>query len=74
MIPDKKIVMVARGAMAIRHYGVIYDLAAPGGAKLRVFPKTYEEDNPSVRYLLVQSAPLPFFHEVDAFAFAQVVA
>lgn len=74
MIPDKKVVMIARGAMAVKHYGIILDLAVPGGAKVRVFPKSYEEDNPSVRYVLLQSAPLPFFHEVDAFGYMQVIA
>lgn len=74
MVPVKKIVMVARGAKAIRHYGCIQDMDAPGGARVRVFPKSWKEPDPSAQWLMLQSAPLPLFHQVDAFAYAQVIA
>lgn len=74
MIPDKRAVLVARGARAVKHYGLIHDLAAPGGAAVRSFPKTWDEQNPSVRYVMLQSAPLPFFHQIDGFVTALVVA
>ena len=74
MIPDKRVVMVARGARAVKHYGAIMDMDAPGGAAVRVFPKSWRESNPSVQYVMLQSAPLPFFHQIDAFLTALVVA
>lgn len=74
MIPAKRAVLVARGARAVKHYGLILDLDAPGGAAVRAFPKSWDEKNPSMRYVMLQSAPLPFFHQIDGFVTALVVA
>lgn len=41
-----------------RCYGAIKDVKAQLRA-MRIFPKTYDEDDPSVTYTLSQSAPLP---------------
>lgn len=65
MIPDGKVVVASTGADARRHYGAIRDRKA-GFAALPRFPKTWDEEDPAVDYLMVQSAPLPAFHEIDA--------
>lgn len=66
-IPDDMALVGSTGATGVRHYGLIKDLKAPGGAaRVRRFAKSYEEDNPSVRYTLVQSAPMPVMHTPDA--------
>ena len=38
------------------------------------FPKTWEEQDPSARWLMLQSAPLPALLEPDAFLTAKVIA
>ena len=73
MIQSKKVIAAAEGARSVRHYGAIMDLSAPGGASLRRFPKSWEEQDPSVRYVMVQSAPLPVFHQIDGLVIATVL-
>ena len=65
MIPDDKVIVAASTADARRHYGAIRDKKA-GFAALPRFPKTWEEEDPAMDWLMVQSAPLPAFHEIDA--------
>lgn len=73
MVPDKQVIMGARSARCSRNYGAIMDLSAgPGGASMRIFPKSWEEQDPSVRYVMLQSSPLPAVHEVDAFVRALI--
>lgn len=74
MIPAKKMFLASSQARAIRHYGAIMDVEVPGGAPVRVWPKTWVEKDPSQRILLLQSAPLPIYHQVDGIVIAQVVA
>lgn len=74
LIADDKIVMGSRMARCVRHYGAIQDLSAPSGLPVRVFAKSWEEEDPSVRYVMLQSAPLPVPHEVDAFVTVDVIA
>lgn len=74
MIPDKVCFLASTQARAIRHYGAIMDVEVPGGAPVRVWPKTWVEKDPSQRILLLQSAPLPVYHQVDGIVIAQVVA
>lgn len=68
MMPKDKILMLAGGARREMHYGAIKDLAVT--APVPRFPKTWVEEDPSARFLLVQSAPLPAPHQVDG----QIVA
>jgi len=73
MIPTNKIVMGSRAARAVRNYGAIVDLELQGSAALRFWPKSWITKDPSTRWLLMQSAPLPVINEPDAFAFATVI-
>lgn len=72
MIPAGKIIMTSTNADFRRHYGAIKDLKA-GLAALPRFVKSWEQEDPSVRYVLMQSAPLPAIHQVDALVTATVV-
>lgn len=73
MVPANKVLVIARGIRAVVHYGVIQDIAA-GTFATRAFAKTWVEEDPSVRYVLVQSAPLPVVHQVSALVVAVVTA
>lgn len=74
LIPAKKLFMAPRNLRAVRHYGAIRDLSIPGGqASLRWWPKSWLEEDPSVRLLMLQSAPLPVIHEIDGLVNATVL-
>lgn len=72
IVPVNKALVIARSLRATVHYGVIQDLAA-GNFASRAFVKSWTEEDPSARYLLVQSAPLPVVHQVNALVVATVV-
>lgn len=72
MISDKKIVVISPALRAIRKYGAIMDLRSL--VAVPFFPKVWEEEDPSVRYVVGQSAPMPIIVQVNGFAFAQVQA
>jgi hypothetical protein len=58
MIPDNTVIMASPGYMqGARCYGMVRDFKANFAAD-RFFVKMYEEEDPSVRYILMQSAPL----------------
>lgn len=71
MIPENKLILGATNARTARHYGVIQDLDAT--AAVRYFPKSWTHQDPSVRYIMLQSAPLVIPHQIDAFICAEVV-
>jgi len=71
MIPDGQVVLTSTKADFRRHYGAIRDKKA-GYAALPRFPKTWEQEDPSMEFLMVQSAPLPAIHQVDAIVSAKV--
>jgi len=73
MVPADKILLGSTGARTARHYGAIQDLEFPGGASVRLFPKSWVEKDPSVQMLLGQSAPLVVPHQIDAFASIKAV-
>jgi hypothetical protein len=73
MIPADRIVMGSTKARAERLYGAIQDLKAGTNAAVDYFPKSWEEEDPSARMLLVQSAPIPAPLQIDAFMTAKVV-
>ena len=72
MIDTKKVIMGSSNARAARHYGAIQDLEAT--AVTSRFAKSWTEKDPSVRFLMVQSAPLMSLHQVDGFIAAKVLA
>jgi len=74
MVPPKKVILGSTKARTARHYGAIRDLKLAGSAAVRWFPKTWEEEDPSIRWLMVQSAPLVCLHQPDAFAVMEVLA
>lgn len=71
MIPENIIILGAQNARTARHYGSIHDLEA--SAAVRYFPKSWTMEDPSVRYVMLQSAPLVIPHQVDAFMSIQAV-
>lgn len=71
MIDTKKVVMGSTQARTAKHYGAIQDLDAV--ASVARFPKSWTEQDPSVRFIMVQSAPLVSLHQVDGFICAIVL-
>ena len=55
--PDNTVVLVGDALEGVQAYGAIRDLKA-GVAAGPYFFKSWEEENPSVRWILMQSAPL----------------
>jgi hypothetical protein len=73
MVPAKKLFLGSTRARAARHYGLIQDLEA-GDAAVPYFPKSWVVKDPSVRWLMVQSAPLVVPHQIDGFLVATALA
>ena len=65
MVPVDAIFIASTQARTARHYGMIQDLTA--SASVPFFPKSWEEEDPSVRFIMVQSAPLVVPHQIDGF-------
>ena len=65
MIPNDKIVVTSTNADFRRHYGAIKDKKA-GWASVPRFPKVWDVEDPSITWIMVQSAPLPAAHQIDA--------
>jgi len=84
MVPMNGLLMASTGMRAVRLYGPIMDLQAgrtesvPGAIgnlfPMRRFPKSWEEQDPSQRWLMLQTAPLIVPLQVDAYMFAYPVA
>lgn len=72
MVPVDKLFMGSTQARTARHYSLIKDLQA-GNAAVRFFPKSWEEQDPSIRWLLVQSGALVCMHQPDGFLVAKAV-
>lgn len=71
MVPDGKVIMGSPNARTQRQYGAIQDLDAT--AAVARFPKSWTEKDPPARFVMLQSAPLPSMHQVDAFLCATVL-
>lgn len=71
-VPLKKVWIGSTRARCSRQYAVIKDLKSL--SPVQWFPKTWEEEDPSCRWLMLQSAPLPCLHQVDAFVSAEVLS
>ena len=71
-IPKDRIVMTSTQADFRRNFGAIADFDA-GLQPLAVYPKSWMTEDPSARTVLLQSAPLPAPHQIDAIISAKVV-
>ncbi|KAF0145106.1 MAG: major capsid protein E [Nitrospirae bacterium] len=71
MVPAKKILIGSTKARCECLYGAIQDLKAT--AAVARFPKSWEEEDPSVRWIMLQSAPIPATLDTDAFLTATVL-
>lgn len=77
MVPAKKVWLGSRRAQNSKLHAVIQDMEAIEGgiaAAVARFPKSWLTKDPSVRWLMVQSAPLMALNQPDAFVSAQVLA
>ena len=72
-IENNRVVMTSTQADFRRNYAAIQDLEA-GMVPMPIFVKSWEEKDPSGRVVLLQSAPLPAPHQIDAIVSALVVA
>lgn len=72
MVPVKQILLGSTRTRAVKHYGAIRDLKAT--ATVARFPKSWEVEDPSVRWVMLQSAPIPCPLDTDAFLTATVLA
>jgi hypothetical protein len=57
ILPAGTVLMLSNDLDGVQHYGAIRDLKA-GIQPRQYFLKSWEEEDPSVRYMLMQSAPL----------------
>lgn len=75
MIPAGGLIVGTTSSRNAMLYGAIQDVEAIEGGLFDVdrYPKSWTEKDPGVRWLMMQSAPIPGFHEPDAFVFAKVV-
>ena len=67
-----RVVLTSTQADFRRNYAAIQDLEA-GMVPLPIFVKSWEEKDPSGRVVLLQSAPLPAPHQIDAIVSAVVL-
>ena len=72
MMPVDKIFLGSDMANDIFAYGAIEHLKAPS-LRIRRFVHTWEEDDPSVRNLIVMSRPMPVMRQPEAHLTAKVV-
>ena len=70
MIPQGGFLMASRNMEGVQHFGAIRDEEA-GLQPLQYFSKSWVEKDPSVRLLLLQSAPLMVPYRANASAFVQ---
>ena len=75
-VPTNKLFMGSRRAQNTRLYGAIQDLEAieSGMVAASRYPKTWVTKDPSVRWLMMQSAPVMALNQPDGFLVAQVLA
>ena len=71
LMPVDKVLMGNPAARTQRQYGAIQDLDAL--ASVPRFPSSWIKKDPSARFVMLQSVPLPSLHQVDAFLCADVL-
>lgn len=64
-LPEGTVIVTSPDLDGVRAYGAIHDEAA-GYQAMPYFTKSWLEQDPSVRYLLMQSAPLPVPYRINA--------
>jgi len=76
MVPAKKAWLGSTNSANRTQYAVIQDIQAIEGGQAAVsrFPKSWVTDDPAVRWLMVQAAPLPTMKQPDAFASITVLS
>ena len=65
LIPADTILIGSTQARCTRHYGVIQDVQAL--IPVAYYPKSWIEQDPGREWNMLQSAPLPIPHQIDAF-------
>jgi hypothetical protein len=82
MLDSAKIIIGSPKARTSRSYGAILDVEYDGSSQfngsaqtysVQYFAKSWMENDPSGRNLLVQSSPVVCMHQVDAFGCGEVV-
>lgn len=72
MVPADRVWLGSTAARTAVHYGAIQDLDAGGLAAVPFWPKSWRTPDPSVQWVMLQSAPLVVPTQVDAFLSADV--
>ncbi len=72
MMPAGTVLLISPRVDGVRAFGAIRDEEA-GYQSMPFFPKSWVEKDPSVRYLLMQSAPLPYPSRPNASLSAKVI-
>lgn len=65
MLPDYTVILGSNDIMGVRHYGAIRDEEA-GLQAMESFTKSWTIPDPSVRFLMTQTAPLPVPYRTNA--------
>lgn len=71
LMPPNAVLVGCTGTRAERHYAKIQDVET-GNAVVQYFPKSWPVKDPSGIWIMLQTAPLPAVHEIDAFVCATV--
>lgn len=71
-VPDNYVLLVSRQIEGVRHFGAIKDEEA-GFQVLDMYQKSWTQPDPSVRFLLMQSAPLVVPYRINASLAAKVI-
>jgi len=74
MMPLNGVWMGSKRARMDMAYGPIMNIKAGGLVPVKRFPTSWITDDPSVRWMMLESAPLAIPVQLDSFLFAQVVA
>ncbi|VFN03330.1 MAG: Phage major capsid protein E [Candidatus Kentron sp. G] len=69
MIPDDAIILASTRARTVRAYGAIQDVRSieSGSVEAQYYPKSWVEEDPSARMVMIQTAPLVIPIQIDAF-------
>jgi len=72
LVPSTGVMIGCSQARMVRHHAAIQDLRSM--AAVEYFPKTWQQEDPSQEWLMLQSAPLCCPHQVDSTAFVTVTS
>lgn len=73
IVPTDKVILISDAIRATVHYGLIDDVQG-GKFAAKMFSKTWAQEDPSVQWLGVKSAPLPVIEQADGYVVATVVS